>query len=111
MACSVLCRDAFYVLNKILEKYSPRIIVCEYNATHLPHEDKVVLRDTTDFQGNYFGASILSFYKLGIKHITKNKDCNTYRFQIIRQNNYHTKCFKTLEECIEYKDNYLANIN
>jgi len=49
--------------------------------------------------------------KLGIKHITKNKDCNTYRFQIIRQNNYHTKCFKTLEECIEYKDNYLANIN
>ena len=58
----------FYVLEEILKHYTPRIIVCEYNATHLPNEDKVVLKYATQFQGNYFGASILAFYKLGKKY-------------------------------------------
>ena len=43
-------------------------MVCEYNATNLPHEDKVVLRNETNFVGNYFGASILAFYNLGRKY-------------------------------------------
>jgi hypothetical protein len=47
--------------------------------------------------------------KLGYKHIFKTKS-NTYRFTI-KRDKQHTKCFKTLEECIEYRDNYLANIN
>lgn len=58
----------FYVLEKILMKYKPRVFVCEYNATHLPNEDKVVLKNATNFNGNYFGASILAFYNLGKKY-------------------------------------------
>jgi len=54
----------FYVLHEILKSYTPRILVCEYNATHLPNEDRVVLRGDMNFNGNYFGASILAFYKL-----------------------------------------------
>jgi hypothetical protein len=41
----------------------------EYNATHLPNEDKVVEYDPY-FSGdstNYFGASILAFYNLAQK--------------------------------------------
>ena len=58
----------FYVLDKILQSYIPRIFICEYNATHLPNEDKVVLKSTINFNGNYFGASILAFYNLGKKY-------------------------------------------
>ena len=58
----------FYVLDKILQSYTPRVFVCEYNATHLPNEDKVVLKSATNFNGNYFGASILAFYNLGKKY-------------------------------------------
>ena len=43
---------------------------------------------------------------LGIKHIRKTK-YDTYRFQIYRQGNWHSKCFKTLDECIKYRDEYL----
>jgi len=91
----------FYVLNKILEKYSPRIIVCEYNATHLPHEDKVVLRDTTDFQGNYFGASILSFYKLGIKH----------KYSLVYSNKKGVNIFFVRDDLINNSVYKILNIN
>lgn len=57
----------FYLWNTICEKYHPRVIVIEYNATHLPDEDKVVVYHP-QFSGdgcNYFGASIKAFYNLG----------------------------------------------
>jgi hypothetical protein len=60
----------FYVWRNVLKKYRPRVAVIEYNATHLPHEDKIVVYnpaqgwDTT----NYFGASILSLFKLARHH-------------------------------------------
>ena len=57
----------YYVLDELLKVYTPRIFVCEYNATHLPHEDKVVLKNS-QINHNYFGASILSFYKLAQRH-------------------------------------------
>jgi hypothetical protein len=60
----------FYILKRILEKYSPRVIVAEYNATHSPDQDKVVIYNPTHFwdSTNYFGASILSLFKLARKH-------------------------------------------
>jgi len=58
----------FYVLNEVLKVYKPRVFVCEYNATHLANEDKVVLKTATEFSGNYFGASILAYYNLARKH-------------------------------------------
>jgi hypothetical protein len=57
----------FYVWQAIDARYRPAVVVIEYNATHLPNEDKVVkyrpyyVGDDT----NYYGASILALYHLG----------------------------------------------
>ncbi len=59
----------FHVWQALEAKYRPRLVVIEYNATHLPWEDKVVKYDPSQqWDGsNYSGASILSFYKLARK--------------------------------------------
>ena len=51
---------------EILKKYSCDIVVVEYNATHSPLEDKIVLyNENTRWDGtDYFGASLLSYTKL-----------------------------------------------
>lgn len=57
----------FYVWQALDEKYQPAVVVIEYNATHLPDEDKVV-KYRPYFCGDgttYFGASILALYNLG----------------------------------------------
>ncbi len=60
----------FYIWNTISSKYSPRVVIIEYNATHLPDEDKVVVyQPFNSWDGtNYFGASILSLQRLGERH-------------------------------------------
>lgn len=91
----------FYVLEKILSQYSPRIIVCEYNATHLPDQDKVVKREINTFHGNYFGASILSFYKLGRK----------YNYSLVYANHKGVNLF-FVKDSVLYTSNYtIKNIN
>ncbi|HEY2810262.1 MAG TPA: hypothetical protein VGJ00_02585 [Rhabdochlamydiaceae bacterium] len=57
----------FYIWQAIDEEYKPAVVVIEYNATHLPHEDKIVKYQPI-FCGDgtkYYGASILSLYRLG----------------------------------------------
>ncbi len=56
----------FYCLHEILKHYTCDIIICEYNASHLPFEDKVVVYDAfSSWQGtNYFGASLFAYYNL-----------------------------------------------
>lgn len=49
--------------------------------------------------------------KLGIKNIYYCETYKKYLFKIMINKKTHIKGFKTLEECIEYKDKYLANIN
>lgn len=57
----------FHVWNALDGKYKPAIVLISYNGSIPPTEDKVVkyhpffLGDETD----YFGAGILSFYRLG----------------------------------------------
>lgn len=60
----------FYVWNAVLQQYRPRVVIIEYNASHLPHEDKVVVYNPKARwdQSNYFGASILAYYKLGCRY-------------------------------------------
>ncbi len=57
----------FYVWKELDMKYQPAVVVIEYNATHLPSEDKVVKYQPYFCGGgsNYFGASILAMYNLG----------------------------------------------
>jgi hypothetical protein len=57
----------FYVWQAIDSKYSPKIVIMEYNATHSPSEDKIaVYSPDACWDGtNYFGASILALARLG----------------------------------------------
>ena len=75
----------FYCLNEILKNYTCDIIICEYNSTHLPNEDKVVIYDKNGMwdKTNYFGASLLSLDKLGEK----------YNYSLIYCNNNGVNCF------------------
>jgi hypothetical protein len=59
----------FYIWQALGSEYRPRAVVIEYNPTHLPSEDKVVLYDAKGkWDGtNYYGASMLALYKLGRK--------------------------------------------
>jgi hypothetical protein len=59
---------------------------------------------------NMINIGVRSNNILGIKHISKTK-YNNYTFTLQRPNIYHSKTFKTLDEAIDYRDNYLANIN
>ncbi len=56
----------FHVWHAIDSKYAPRIVVIEFNGTHLPNEDKVVPYNPRKYwdRCNYFGASILALYNL-----------------------------------------------
>jgi hypothetical protein len=60
----------FYCLNEILQHFTCDIIICEYNATHLSHEDKIVVYDKNGgWDGsNYFGASLYSLEQLAKKY-------------------------------------------
>ena len=75
----------FYCLKEILENYKCDIIICEYNATHPPNEDKIVIYNKygTWDGSNYFGASLLSLDKLGKK----------YNYSLIYCDNNGVNCF------------------
>tara|TARA_Y100000592_G_scaffold64988_1_gene101113 strand:- start:177 stop:629 length:453 start_codon:yes stop_codon:yes gene_type:complete len=58
---------------------------------------------------NQHNTDVRKNNKLGLKYICKNTHCSTYKFTINRNNIIHSKHFKTLDECINYRDEYLAN--
>lgn len=91
----------FYVLQVILEHYRPRVFVCEYNATHLPTKDCVVLKENVIMNGNYFGASILAFYKLGIK----------YNYSLVYANNKGVNLFFVHNDVINSSNYRIIDIN
>ncbi len=91
----------FYVLQVILQNYTPRIFVCEYNATHLPGNDCVVLKENVIMNGNYFGASILAFYKLGIK----------YNYSLVYANNKGVNLFFVHNDVINSSNCRIIDIN
>jgi hypothetical protein len=87
---NVLCIDIdfndFYCLKEILKHYTCDILICEYNGTHLPNIDTVIVYDENgswDFWTNYFGASLLAFTKLAAK----------YNYTLVYCENSGTNCF------------------
>jgi hypothetical protein len=68
----------FYCLKEILKNYTCDILICEYNATHPPNEDKIIIYDKNGgWDGsNYFGMSLLSLTKLGEKYDYSLVYCN-----------------------------------
>ena len=85
----------FYCLKEILKNYKCDIIVCEYNATHLPNEDKIVMYDKNGrWDGsNYFGVSLLSLTKLGEK----------YNYSLVYCNKNGVNCFFIHNDIIKNK--------
>jgi hypothetical protein len=92
----------FYCLKEILANYKCDIVICEYNGTHLPHEDKIVLYESNGvWDGtNYFGASLLSFDKLGKK----------YNYSLVYCNGNGVNCFFVHNDIITSKDLKIKNI-
>jgi hypothetical protein len=97
----------FYCLKEILPKYQCDIIICEYNATHLAHEDKIIIYDKNGrWDGsNYFGVSLLSLHKLGTKYnysliyCDKNGiNCFFINNNIIKNKNLQFKNFGDIEK-------------
>jgi hypothetical protein len=91
----------FYCLNQILTKYTCDIIICEYNATHLPNEDKIVIYDKNGcWDGsNYFGASLLSLVKLA----------NFYNYSLIYCEKRGVNCFFVNNNIINKSQNTFLN--
>lgn len=102
----VLCIDIdfndFYCLQAILKSnmYVVDILICEYNATHFPDEDKVIIYDANGRGdgSNYFGASLLSFvrltqqYNYSLVYCDKlGVDCYFIRNEIIQSRNLSFK--------------------
>jgi len=92
----------FYCLKEILANYQCDIIICEYNATHLSNEDKVVIYDKNGrWDGsNYFGVSLLSLDKLGKK----------YNYSVVYCNKNGVNCFLINNNLINNKNLQFKNL-
>jgi FkbM family methyltransferase len=92
----------FYCLKEILDNYQCDIIICEYNATHLADEDKIIIYEKYGgWDGtNYFGASLLSLDKLGKK----------YNYSLIYCNNNGVNCFFIHNDILKNKNLQIKNI-
>lgn len=101
----------FYCLKEILNNYKCDIIICEYNATHLPHEDKVIVYDKDfrwgehfsnySYYSNYYGVSLLALKKLA----------NKYNYSIVYCENNGVNCFMVHNDIISEKKLNFLNVN
>jgi hypothetical protein len=92
----------FYCLKEILANYQCDIIICEYNATHLAHEDKIVIYNKTGRwdSTNYFGASLCSLDRLG----------NKYNYSLIYCNASGVNCFFIHNDLIKNNNLLFKNL-
>jgi Methyltransferase FkbM domain len=69
----------YWVLQRILSSYQPRVIVCEYNARWSPDTDWVMPYDAShNWDGtSYYGASLASLFRLGREHGYKLVGCDS----------------------------------
>jgi hypothetical protein len=84
----LLCIDIdgndLYILQKILSKYKPSLIVAEYNPIFQPHESKVIAYDENHIWGDddYYGFSFLAGIKMAVKNgyvcVYENDSLNMY---------------------------------
>lgn len=93
----------FYVWKALDEKYQPAVVMIEYNATHLPHEDKVV-KYQPYFSGgntNYYGASILAMYNLG----------RSKGYSLVYAENNGVNLFFVRDDILKQKNIRFKNVN
>ena len=92
-----------YVFDALAKKYKPRVLVIEYNATHLPNEDKVVKYDPLGFwdYSNYYGASVLSLSKIAKK----------YGYSLVYAENMGVNLFFVRDDVLEQSPFTFKNVN
>ena len=104
---NLLCIDLdfndHYILKKILPEYRTDIIICEYNSSHKPQENKVVKYDANYMWDgtNYFGASLLAFQKL----------LNKYNYSLVYCDKMGVNCFFIHNDIIRMYNLKFKNIN
>ena len=93
----------FYCLKEILPLYKCDIIICEYNAKHLPNEDKVIIYDKNGSwdHSDYFGVSLLTLTKLA----------NYYNYSLISCCSRGVNAFFINNDIIKNKNLNFKNIN
>jgi hypothetical protein len=93
----------FYCLHEILKNYKCAIIICEYNATHLPNEDKVIIYEKNGMwdHTNYYGTSLLSLHKLAKK----------YNYSLVYCENKGINAFFIHNDIIQHKQLKFMNMN
>ena len=98
--CVDIDSNDFYCLNEILKLYTADIIVCEYNGTHLPNEDRVVkYKSTFNWDGsNYYGTSLLAATKL----------CNKCGYSLVYCDNRGVNAFFVKNEFV---NDAFVNVN
>lgn len=86
----------FYLAKELLKEYTCDIIIVEYNSTHLPTEDKIIIYNSTQMWDgtNYFGASLLAYTKL----------LNKYNYTLIY-------CESTGTNAFYINNNFINKIN
>jgi hypothetical protein len=88
----------FYICNEVLKKYTPRLLILEYNGSILPKYDKVVVYDPDYMwiydKSNYTGCSIKTYCKL----------LNEYGYTIIYCDNMGVNLFAVQSEEKKFKD-------
>lgn len=91
----------FYVLKEILKNYTCDIIICEYNSSHLPNQDKIIIykSDGCWDRSNYFGASLLSLEKLA----------NKYNYSLVYCDKKGINCFFVHNDKIKEKNLQFKN--
>ena len=92
----------FYCLNEILKHYTCDIIICEYNATHLPNEDKVVVYNKEQqWDGtNYFGNSLLALNNL----------CKKYNYTLIYCDNNGVNAYFINNKFLKFNFIHAGNV-
>jgi hypothetical protein len=92
----------FYCLKEILDHYTCDIIICEYNATHLATEDKIIKYEKNGgWDGsNYFGASLFALEQLGKK----------YNYTLIYCNRNGVNCFFVRTAIVAEKQLQFKNV-
>ena len=99
-------RTAFGIHQLVYILNNPTEDISEYQIDHIDMDksnNKIEnLRKATRSE-NMSNRKAMINNKLGIKNITKTK-CNTYKFTLQKNGIKYQKCFKTLEETIEYRD-------
>lgn len=126
---ATLNKDGYYITNlskdnNLKTYFTHRLIALTFipNPKNKPTVDHIKNKEITNnninnlrwatYAENRHNTSVQQNNKLGHKHICMvvNKQYNSFKVTMERYKIVHTKNFKTLEDAIKYRDDYLAGL-